>query len=218
LADIDFIEKLRRDTVEQFKGKPNIEAYQEALARQLSELHEFFDGLNTLRWLQSAEGVQLDGIGDIVVLSRLDAIVISRQADMNVPMDDETYRLFLAWKISLNTTNCTHTDRYRALKMFWNKTPIYYSENPERPATIFLTIPDFTPETAVFRITSMIKAAGVALHFTFKADVTVTDYDAGAVSETIWEFIIGDQTEIQSDAADYHAGTESAYFSDQWLV
>ena len=51
MVALDFIEKLRRDMIEQFKGKPNIEVYQKALARQLEELHAFFYDLDTLRWL-----------------------------------------------------------------------------------------------------------------------------------------------------------------------
>ena len=60
----DFLDRLRRDTIEQFRDKPNIDVYQKALARQLSELYAFFTELDTLQWLQNAEGVQLDGIGD----------------------------------------------------------------------------------------------------------------------------------------------------------
>jgi hypothetical protein len=162
---IDYLDKLRRDLLEQFKEKPNIETLQKALARQLSELYEFFCELETLRSLQNAVGSQLDGIGDIVVLSRAEALVISKLADQNVPMDDETYRLYLAWKISLNTTNCTHKDVYRALKMFWKK-PLYYSEDPNYPATMFFKTSTLSPEdnVGVLFLAPKVQAAGVALH------------------------------------------------------
>lgn len=162
---LDFIGKLRRDMLEQFKGHPNIEVYQKALARQLDDLHGFFSALNALRWLQDAEGVQLDGIGDIVVMSRMDATVISRLAHQEVPMDDTTYRLYLAWKIALNTTNCTQTDVYNALKMFWHNSPLYYSEDIDHPATIFFSTPTLRPEddVGVLLLAPKVKAAGVAL-------------------------------------------------------
>ena len=205
----DYIKTLRDDIPEQFKGKPNIEAFHAALARQLSALYAFFAELNTLRRLQNAAGVQLDGIGDIVAMSRMDALALSNLANQNIPMDDETYGSYLKWKIALNTSNCTHKDRHNALKLFWDKTPIYYSEDPLHPATIFLKVPVSISESesAVFRIASMIKAAGVALLFVFTGDIyETTDCHAGAEVDWIKEFIIGDQTEIQTDAADYAAG------------
>ena len=197
----NYLKKLRDDMIEQFKGKPNIEVFQAALARQLSDVYAFFDELNSRRWFDGAEGVQLDGIGNIVVMSRAEALAVSKQAEQNIPMEDETYRLYLAWKNALNTTNCTHKDRHSALKMFWKKAPIYYSENPEHPATIFLRVPASISESgaAVFRIASMVKAAGVTLHFIFTGDAyTTPDYDGAAIVETIKEYLF-DEVEIVSE-------------------
>jgi len=186
----DYLEKLRADMLEQFRGKPNIEAFNKALARQLSELHGFFAQLLSLRSLQGSEGAQLDGIGSIVALSRADALSVAQTAEKHVPMDDATYRLYLIWKKSLNTTGCTHKDVYGALKMFWDKTPLYYSEDPAQPATMIYTVPRAASEheKAVFRIASMVKAAGVSLHFIFPGDeYSVTDYSGGAACELIRE-------------------------------
>jgi len=165
---MDYFQKLRDDLLEQFKGKPNIEVFQEALSRQLLEFYEFLYQLYALRWLQTSEGVQLDGIGNIVVMSRADALVVSKLAEQGVPMDDETYRLYLAWKKNLNATNCTNTDVYRALKMFWDKTPLYYSENPAYPATMFYSAPAQDPDAelidfSILAIAPKIKAAGVSM-------------------------------------------------------
>jgi len=206
--ELDFLEKLRRDLLEQFKDKPNIEVYQKALARQLDELYRFFDDLNTLRWLKTAEGVQLDGIGDIVVLSRTDALAIAKLADQNVPMGDDLYRLYLMWKIALNTSNCTHTDRHRSLRLFWDKTPLFYSEDVAHPATIFITVPEVIAgsDAAVFRIAALIKAAGVALHFLFPHDeYEAAEYSGGAVADVIKEVFI-EEVEIVTSAEDYNAG------------
>jgi hypothetical protein len=203
-----YFEKLRRDLLEQFKGKPNIEVFQKAFARQLDDLYKFFDDLNTLRWLRTAEGKQLDGIGDIVVLSWTEALAIAKLADQYVPMDDDLYRLYLTWKIALNTSNCTHTDRHRALKLFWDKTPLIYSEDVAHPATIFITVPEVIAgsNVAVFRIAALIKAAGVALHFLFPFDeYEAADYSGGAVADVIDEFFI-EEVEIVTDSADYGAG------------
>jgi len=170
--------------IEQFKGKPNIEVLQAALARQLADVYAFFEELNSLLRINSAEGVQLDGIGDIVVMSRAEALAVSKKAGQTVPMDDETYRLYLKWKNALNTTNCTHKDRHSAMKRFWDKSPIYYSEKPEHPATIYLTISEAITdsEAEIFQIASLVKAAGVALIFILDGGkFTVTGY-VGATS------------------------------------
>ena len=160
----DFLNKLRGDLLEQFRGHPNIEALQRALARQLNEVYKFFLELNTMRSLQNAEGAQLDGIGDIVALSRPEALALSDLANQTVPMDDPTYRLYLAWKIALNTTDCTHRNVYNALKMFWH-TPLYYSEDVDRPATIIFSTPVLSPadNVAVLLLAPKVKPAGVAL-------------------------------------------------------
>ena len=161
-----YLDSLQNDLLEQFRGKPNIEVFQKALACQLTEIYEFFYSLNTLLSLRSAEGTQLDGIGDIVCLSRADALTVSKLADHSVPMDDENYRLYLTWKINLNTTNCDHRDVHRALKMFWDKSPLYYSEDPEYPATMFFSTPALSPEdnAGILFLIPKVKPAGVALN------------------------------------------------------
>ena len=181
----DYLEKLKKDLLEQFRGKTNIEVFQKALARQLENLYRFFYELCVLRSLQTAEGTQLDGIGDIVVLTRAQALIVSKTANQPVPMNDETYRLYLAWKINLNTSSCTHRDVYQALKMFWDK-PIFYSEDPNYPATIFLTTPMLLPEdnAGVLLLAPKIKAAGVALKVTANTETPNVPYSLriGSVS------------------------------------
>ena len=215
-----YLEKLRRDLLEQFKDKPNIEVLQEALAKELEEVHKFFDELNTLRWLQTAEGVQLDGIGDIVVMSRAEALVVSRMAGVNIPMDDDNYRLYLTFKIHLNTNECTYSDVFRALKMFWARTPLYYSEDPNQPATIIITIPERISaiEWNVLQIATMVKAAGVGLHYILHAEFNHTDYAVCGVSEVIREYFIREETEIGDviDVWDYSAVAVSEYIGEEY--
>ena len=184
---IDYNEALNDDLPEQYKGKPNIAAFNKAAARQFSELRAFFMQLMTLLSLRECEGRQLDGIGDIVGLSRADALMMAQLASKNVPMDDDLYRLYLIWKMNLNTSDCTHKDVYRAIKMFWEQTPIYYSESIDRPATIKYTVPESTTETeeAIFRIASLVKAAGVSLIFNFPIDEPTVMYHAGAIHERV---------------------------------
>ena len=205
----DYFQKLYDDLLEQFRGKPNITVFQKALARQLEELYAFFYALRVLRWLQTAEGKQLDGIGDIVVLSRMDALIMGQMAGQTAPMDDALYRLYLAFKIFLNTSNGTYKDVYRALKMFWTQTPIYYSERTESPATMFWTLQDVNPfstDASLLAIATMVKAGGVALRFVFQWDIEAdTTYHAG-VMQDVWAEHFIEELEIATDAATYHAG------------
>ena len=161
----NYLEKLERDLLEQFRGKPNIEKLHVALARQFTELHRFFVQLNTLRSMKTAFGAQLDGIGDILVLSRMEALIVSKLVNKLVPMDDKTYRTYLTYKLALNTSDCTHKDVHSILKMFWDKSPLYYSEDPAHPATMFFTTPILAPEDNVgeLLLAPRIKAAGVAM-------------------------------------------------------
>jgi len=120
-----------------------------------------------LRWLNNAQGVQLDGIGDIVVLTRIQAtnlekMRVNKSVDI---LDDETYRIWLRYKMFLNVFDGTYKDFMRNIRMFWEETVLYYSENLEHPATIFLDTPDmpgtFNPEE-LFNI-PVIKPGGVQL-------------------------------------------------------
>lgn len=165
MADFDYLCKLENDMPQQFKNKPNIEVLLKALARQLQEVYQFFADLRDKRSLQTAVGKQLDGIGDIVVLSRDEADKLAGLAERSLAMNDELYRDYLLYKIHINTNICTYLDVYRALKMFWNVSPLYYEERPEWPATMFFSTPVLRPEDMperLFRV-PVVKAAGVML-------------------------------------------------------
>lgn len=165
MADFDYLCKLKNDMPQQFKNKPNIEVLLKALARQLQEVYQFFADLRDKRSLQTAVGKQLDGIGDIVVLSRDEADKLAGLAERSLAMNDELYRDYLLYKIHINTNICTYLDVYRALKMFWNVSPLYYEERPEWPATMFFSTPVLRPEDMperLFRV-PVVKAAGVML-------------------------------------------------------
>lgn len=153
------------DTIEQFRGKPNIQVLHNAIARQLQDIYEFFLQLKNDRNLSSAVGAQLDGIGDIVDLTRREAGDLSAYAGRGGDTDDETYRQFLIYKILRNTCDCTYPDIIKAFRMFWNK-PLYYSEDPEYPATMFLDAGTLAPEDHAENLLGapIIKAAGVGIH------------------------------------------------------
>lgn len=131
----DYIKNLKGDLVEQFKDKPNIEALYEVIGEQLDDLFLFFEQLRTKRSVYDAEGKQLDGVGDIVVLSRLEAAQMEGTVSAS-SMTDEQYRKYLIYKILKNTCDCTYYDIMKAIGMFWDGPPLKYTEDPEYPATM----------------------------------------------------------------------------------
>lgn len=185
MAEVDYIQKLRDDTIEQFKDKPNIDALNEAIGIQLNEVRQFFEDLRDKRNVQTAEGKQLDGIGDIVVLDRTDAGVLACINKSVYVLGDDDYRRYVIFKIWKNTNNCTYYNVIKALRMFWDR-PLYYREDPQYPATmIFETdwlLPDELDGTELLRNAPIIRAAGVGVHLKIKRttpDITGQIYTAG---------------------------------------
>ena len=167
----DYVELLRKDLVEQFREKPVIDALVEAVGLQLGDAARFYEDLRDRRGLHTAEGRQLDGIGDIVALSRLEAGELACVKEPAFVLDDEAYRTFLIYKIWRNTNNCTYYDIIKAFRMFWDK-PLYYSEDPEIPATMLFETSMLRPEDHAEKLLTIpyIKAAGVGIHIVAKTE------------------------------------------------
>jgi hypothetical protein len=79
--------------IQQYKGKPNIEALISVKALRMQELENAFYAIKDRLNIATQVGVQLDRIGDIVGQPR------------NGITDDVIYRLFLNAKIGLNSSN-----------------------------------------------------------------------------------------------------------------
>jgi hypothetical protein len=160
----DYVELLRGDLVEQFKEKPVIDALVSAIGEQLNDVRRFYEDLRDRRGIQTSMGQQLDGVGDIVVLSRLEAGALACINESVYVLDDESYRRYLIFKVWKNTNNCTYHDVIKALRMFWPK-PLYYREDPEEPATMVFETDMLSPEDDVPKLLNapLIKAAGVGI-------------------------------------------------------
>lgn len=158
----EYARKLLDDLPEQFKDKPRIEILNKAIGRQLQEVWNFFEQLRTLRSIDHAVGKQLDGIGDIVQLSRTDAMGYGAQ-----DMDDETYRDYLYYKIFKNTSTATYYDIMKSFQMS-GKPVLYYAEDPEKPATMVLTTEELPGSFDVERLLNMpiIRGAGIGIDIT----------------------------------------------------
>lgn len=197
---VDFVEKLREDLVEQFKEKPVIDAVMEAIGIQFNDLYRFYSDLKEKRAIHTAFGKQLDGVGDIAVLTRMEAGELACLNESTYVLDDESYRTFLIYKIWKNTNDCTYYDIIKAFRMFWDK-PLYYKEDPEVPATMIFETDALTPEDDVTKLLTapFIKAAGVAIKVIattetpeMTAEVLVTGImGRGYMSTTLPEIPVG---------------------------
>lgn len=171
----DYVASLKNDLVEQFRGKTNIESLTEVIGIELQAVYEFFEQLKAARDLSSAAGRQLDGVGDIAVLSRMEAGKIADIRSPNEIIDDNSYRKYLIYKIMKNTCDCTYPDIIKAFKMFWDK-PLFYSETPEKPATVTFSTEVFPPGNPPDRLINIpiIKAAGVSVEIFFRTKMNVS--------------------------------------------
>ena len=153
---VDFAEKLSVDLVEQFREQPNIEALAAVIARQLQDVFTFYEQLRTERDVHTAEGKQLDGVGNIVDLTRAQAGLLSGDPIPYDVMDDDKYRKFLIWKILKNTSHTTYPDIIKAFKMFWDRPMIFDTGEME-------SAKDAVVDTSPLFDTPLIRAAGVTL-------------------------------------------------------
>lgn len=166
-------EQILREFPQEFQNKEKIEVLVHAFARQLDELYAVSTELKKLCDLDAAQGKQLDGIGDIVVLSRSDAMrLIKGPITYNI-MDDEHYRHYLRYKILKNTSTCTYYDIITAMQLLWGADDVEYFENPEEPATVTLTFPDPGGAVQLDDIPPVV-AAGVGIHIRAKSLIHVT--------------------------------------------
>lgn len=154
MLDKDYRETVVSDLLEQFRGQPNNMVLVESYAAQLQEVYEVLMSLLTMLDIDKCTGHQLDIIGEIVVMSRYDARVALNDEYEGKVLDDNLYRKLLKYKILLNTSDGTYRSLMKGIKMFWDRA-MYYSEDPEMPATITLRTPVLTPDVDVSEIMDM---------------------------------------------------------------
>ena len=162
---MDRFEKMKSMFPSQFRNKPLIEAYVRALAKQFDEVEQMFWELDNITDVETAEGEQLDRIGDMVVLSRKEAAFLVDDDSGYYVMEDDVYRRFLKYKILKNTNRCTYDDLMDGLELVWNTDRLQYVEEAENPATIIFSTGVMSLDEAdiVFHRNLCIKASGVLL-------------------------------------------------------
>lgn len=160
----DYISLLKQDLAEQFRGKPHIESLVEVIGIELQQVFDFYEQLRNERSLYTAFGKQLDGVGDIACMTRMEAAQLAGKTSSLDTTDDEMYRQYLIYKILKNTCDCTYGSLFTAIKMFWKGDAVTYREDPDIPATIILAIKGFSESGNIRGLMQVpiIKAAGVA--------------------------------------------------------
>lgn len=179
IKEVDYKESLRKDLVEQFKEKRNIEAFNDAVGEQLNDLFKFFRDTRTKTDLGTVEFVpekkenkQLDGIGDIVVLSRMEAGELLGNPTSVEVISNGDYHHCLKYKALKNTCNCTYYDIMKVVDMFWedDKHRLRYSEDPAYPATIIFDFEAYKDIAKKIFSLPFLRAGGVGLYMRMHKD------------------------------------------------
>lgn len=95
----------------------NLQKVVEALTMQAQVLNTQEQLLQTMRYLNTAQGVQLDGLGQILGLARIPG------------QSDQSYREDLQFQIFVNQSNGTPEDVIFILKYLTDASMIWYDEN-----------------------------------------------------------------------------------------
>ena len=167
------------DIPHQFTGKKNIDILISAFAKQIEELEQVYEDLKTKVSLDTAKGQNLRYVGDIMATSVKEAQTILKDVN-NEEIQDETYRKVLQYKSLKNSCDCTYSDIMDS---------ITYVEPEERPATVFITLPEAKMDSmdpAVGRVLA-IKPAGVAMLYTvdYVAGVNISGIEKAQLSKMI---------------------------------
>jgi hypothetical protein len=159
---IDHTDRMRQHLISQFQwdvidekiydDKPVLRAILTALGAEMDELNQVVNDLKNKRWIDTAEGVQLDGIGEIVDRNRqidraIAVQVFGFQGQPNIAgfgearfrgadestlatyiLDDSEYKLVLALKAMKNNSRATAEDTINSLKYIYNAPAISYEE------------------------------------------------------------------------------------------
>lgn len=108
----------------QFADSPKLRALVAAIVSSLAELEVVADDVKAKRWIDTAEGRQLDGCGAIV-------------GEARNGRDDETYRTAIKFRVFANTSLATPSDLIQAVKFLTDPTDCQYLEMYPATAILF---------------------------------------------------------------------------------
>jgi len=147
----DYISRGVARLIEQFKRKPNIEKYLEVFLEEIQEVEYVMNDMLVLRQLQNAAGVNLDGLGEIVGLTR-------------DGRSDSAYRNEIIFQAAFNF-NCGQPDFViDFIKHVTSSSNVVYNEM--YPATVYMQITSAILNIQLANNIKDIMPAGVQLEIT----------------------------------------------------
>lgn len=108
----------------QFESSPKLRALVAAMVSTLATLEATADDLKAKRWIDTAEGAQLDGCGAIV-------------GEARQGRTDEQYRLAIKYRIFANTSQGTPSDLIKGIKFLTSPSDCQYLEMYPAGAMLF---------------------------------------------------------------------------------
>jgi anaerobic selenocysteine-containing dehydrogenase len=173
-----------------YDDKPVLRAILSAIGAEFDELNQAITDCKNKRWIDTAEGAQLDGLGEIVVQSRQvpHAIALTvfgfygqpatvgfgkarfltqgEDSTESYMLQDAEYRLAIAMKARANCSNCTVEDTIQSLKYVFNANRVIIEETGNANLVVLIG-KNLTPnEIALSQaINLIIKAGGVGLKY-----------------------------------------------------
>lgn len=120
---LDYVEKALSRLTSQFEESPKLRALLAAAVGALQAIEADTEALRVERWIDSAEGVQLDGCGYLV-------------GELRQGRDDPAYRKAIAFRIFANVSEGTPRDLMRGLQLLSEPDDTQYLE--AYPATAIL--------------------------------------------------------------------------------
>lgn len=135
--EVDYLEEARSMVTEQFKEKTIFDKYLELLIGGKIELQQVFKDLMQKRSLDTAEGVQLDQIGEIVGQSRT-LVNVQIMPAQTIVLDDDAYRIFIRSKIAKNITRATPEDTMANANLIFNTTGSSIQDEGDAAYTLYI--------------------------------------------------------------------------------
>lgn len=147
-AITDYCERATDRLAEEYKGKTRIEDILCAFTNTIQELEFVFQDLKANRSINTATGIQLDDIGEIVGLARQG-------------LTDAQYQIAIKLQIVINTSNGEPESIIAYVKGLTNSTFVFY--RPAYPAAYSLEINGTTLPPNIIKQVEIASPSGVAV-------------------------------------------------------
>ena len=189
MSDYNYYERLVDDLAEQFKERQKTDGLVRTIAKQLQDVWQFLNDLGTKRVIDTAFGKQLDVIGESVGITRDEARRMAAGAGSVFESEDEMYRAYIKYKMSLNSSTGTYSDIMSSISVQWGGT-VKYGEDVNSPARIFLEVERFKgQDIAALANIPIAKPAGVGLTFrTVTKEATTTYFGISMMQKRVLAF------------------------------